>query len=910
MALVGGTLVACGGGGGGSAPAAPPPAPVGDVATAVAAAGFTGGVSNATPTVNPKMVFQLVGSTPITINSPPVVNFTVVDASGKFVPALKLLGSATCGGSNMSFSIAKYDGVNWQSLISRQRYTADNVPSGKYSVVEGTTDPKPTATVSNPDTAITDPSTRLVGILEENTASNYYTYRFATDVTTPLLIANAVAGKNGVSGKVANNGQLAVKDGKTIHRVALQLCYLDPVTQATVKLNPYVDFTLASNGVGVPVKDAQGAFTDAKKVVDRASCNECHSNFAQHGGNRVDPNYCVVCHNAGSTDYNTNNPIDFKLMVHKFHMGKRLVNDYQVVGAIAKKTNVTVTPNIVTGVVYPQNQKNCVACHDGSATAKHKTANGDNWKSTANKNACFSCHDDYKTAGSNWKLAHKDSWGAAGLNVADPDASTDAACAGCHNDRTQFLPTIAAAHAVPQWTLGENYQLNILKVTLNPATANAKRTVTVRYSVSNPKDGTEYDLWDNTNYSYLTGTTTKTRNFIFGGLSILFGWNTSDYNNEGAMGRPWSSTCTTTVPAPALPTCDPVTGRPPAGTLAPASGTSAVGLVREGGPVTINAVFDSSVKRVGTSNQFELTSTELPDTASGTGAVAFQGRITLDNANALKLMPKMPTRESTAATFTVPVKNVVSYFALTDATPTPRRVVVSADKCNACHGKFLGFTSLSSFKPGWGGHGGSRNDPQVCVICHTGNAFLRDAAITGGVTTYGTSVHFKTLIHEMHKEQEENYPVWPLTTSKSTGAMAGLYTGIKNCAMCHEGDSWKSDKSVLGTSVIYDVGVSNGTTNLAATATSSTTLTGLYSIDVTPSDNWVISPKASTCYSCHSSKTDLVKDQLLRDHMIRDGGAQFGTVTLANLNLRQETCDNCHQASSSSLKPVDKVHGQ
>ena len=213
------------------------------------------------------------------------------------------------------------------------------------------------------------------------------------DLEGALLMADAVDVKNVNLGKVANNGQLAVKDGKTVHRVAMQLCYVDPVTQATVKVNPYVDFTLAANGVGVPVKDAQGAFTDAKKVADRASCNECHSNFAQHGGNRVDPNYCVVCHNTGSTDYNTGNPIDLKLMVHKFHMGKRLTNDYQVVGAIAKKTVTTKVNDIdvttITGVVYPQNQKNCVACHDGSATAKHKTAQGDNWKSTASKNACL-----------------------------------------------------------------------------------------------------------------------------------------------------------------------------------------------------------------------------------------------------------------------------------------------------------------------------------------------------------------------------------------------------------------------------------------------------------------------------------------------------------------------------------------
>lgn len=904
LALMIGTLAGCGGGGGGGAGTASdtsnnntavimagdPVVPTGAVADGVKAASITNGVSNASPLVNPKMAFQLVGPSPLTVNNPPVVNFAVVDANGRHVPGLQLFsatgaaGDPACSGSNVTFSIAKYDGSNWQSLISRQRLAANTAT--QFSVIEGTTDPKPTASITNPATALTDPTTRVVGMLEESAANSYYTYRFAMDVSKTLLMADAVDRKNVSVGKVANNGNLAVKDGTTIHRIALQLCYVEPVTKATVKVNPYMDFTLGADGSATPLKNSLGALTDAVKVIDRASCNECHSNFAQHGGGRVEPNYCVMCHNPGSKDFNTNNEIDFKLMVHKFHMGKRLTNDYQVVEAIAKKT----VAGVVTGVIYPQNQKNCVKCHDGSATAKNKTAQGDNWKNKASKNACFSCHDDYKAAGSKWRLAHS-SFSLVGFSSTDPDASADFTCVGCHS--SAGMASAEAIHAIPQWTLGENYQYNILKVTLNPATASAKRTVTVRYSVSNPKNGSEYDLWDNSKYSYTTvsGTTT-TKNFVFGGLNMLFGWNTADYNNAGAMGRPWGGSCT--VAPTASPTCDAITGRPVAGTLAPASGTSGVGLVREGGPVAINALSDTSVVRVGTSNQFELTSTELPDTATGTGVVAFQGAVRLDYASAIKILGTVPSRE-TAASYTVPVKNVLSYFALTDSTASPRRVVVSADKCNACHGKFLGFSRLPAGTPGFGGHGGSRNDPQVCVVCHNGNAVLRDASVVNGVTTYGTTVHFKSFIHQVHKDQAGNYPVWPLTKSSSTGAMAGLYTGIKNCTVCHEGDSYKSDKGVQGTTVVYDVGVKDGTT----VATSGT---NLYSIDVTPTDNGVISPKASACYSCHA--TDGAKD-----HMISAGGAQFGTVTQANLNPVQEVCDSCHQPAGQ-VSPVDKVHGQ
>jgi OmcA/MtrC family decaheme c-type cytochrome len=894
IALVIGSLASCGGGGGTSAGsgavnntsntvAGDPVVPAGAVTDGVAAAGVTDGVSNASPLVNPKMAFQLVGPSPLTVSGAPVVNFAVVDSSGKHVPGLKLFSATgatddpACRGSNVTFAIAKFDGFVWQNLISRQRLAANTAT--QFSVIEGTTDPKPTATITNPATALTDPATRVVGMLEENSADGYYTYRFATDVSKTLLMADAVDQKNMAPGKVANNGNLAVKDGATVHRVALQLCYVDPVTKATVKVNPYLDFTLGADGRGTPLKDTQGALTDVKKVVDRASCNECHKTFAQHGGGRVDPNYCVMCHNPGSKDFNTNNEIDFKLMVHKFHMGRLLKNDYQVASAIAKKT----VAGVVTGIIYPQNQKNCVKCHDGSTTAVHKTAQGDNWKTVASKNACFACHDDYKVATSYWQQEHK-AFNVVGLSTSDPDSSKDFACQSCHGGQFSLVDT-AAKHAIPQWTLGENYQYNILNVTLNPATSTTKRTVTVRYSVSNPKDGSEYDLWDNSKYSYTTvsGSTT-TRNFVFGNLSMVVGWNTADYTNEGAMARPWNSSCT--VAPTASPTCDATTGRPTAATLAPASGASAVGLVREGSPTAINALSDSSVVRVGSSNQFELTSTELPDGASGTGVVAFLGAVKVS---------KTVTIRDPATSYTVPVKNVVSYFALTDAVPVPRRVVVSADKCNTCHGRFLGFSNTTTAAPGFGGHGGNRNDPQACVICHNGNGVLRDASITNGVTTYGTTIHFKSFIHALHKEQADNYPVWPLTKSTSTGAMAGIYTGIKNCGVCHEGDSYKSDKGVQGSSVVYDVGVTNGT----AIATSGT---GLASIDVTPADNGVISPKASACYSCHTSDG-------AKSHMITAGGAQFATVTQANLIPAQETCNNCHQAGLQ-VAPVDEVHGQ
>lgn len=836
LALLSGALSGCGGGGGG------------------------GGAA----TINPAVTGGTITS--ISINSPPVVSFVVKDSSGNPISGLKLFdlagaaGDPACGGSNVTFAIAKFDGYNWQSLISRQRYAADdlsNPAAPKHSVIEGTTDPKPTSTLSNPGTAVADPSTRVVGILEE--ANGVYTYRFATDVTTPLPMANAITGRNVAVGKVANNGQLAVKDGATIHRVALQLCYVDPVTRATVKANPYLDFTLGADGRGAPVMDSQGNLLSAHSVVDRASCNDCHQNFAQHGGNRVEPQYCVMCHNPGSSDFETGNPIDFKLMVHKFHMGKRLTQDYAVRSAIARKTDAGT--GAVSGVLYPQDQRNCVKCHDGSAGASHKTAQGDNWLNKASKNACWSCHDDYKTAGSGWQIAHTPYAAMFPAGVANPDATSDLICQQCHNNAgTGVAKTTAKAHEITEWALGENYQYNIWNVVKN-----ADNTVTVEYSVSNPKSGMDYDIL-NVQYQYAvvnTAGTTTTKTFRFGNMNMLFGWGANDYANDGAIGRPWNSSCT--VAPTASPTCDAVSGLPKAATA---------GAITRGQPVSINALFDSSVQRVGATNRFRLTSTTLPAAASGTIAVAFQGRINeMKNAN---------------SSWSIPVKNVVKYFAM-NGDPVDRRQVVSAEKCNACHGRNLAYANITTYLPGTAPHGGSRTEPEVCVICHNGNNPLNGTTVAGGVVTkYAESADFKRMIHMMHAEQEENFPIWPKSI-KTTGMNTSLYSGLKNCESCHVNGSYKQNRSIVGTSTTYDVNLAVDSSNASIT-------------DTDASNNLVITPRASACSSCHTSDA-------AKSHMVATGGASFGNVTQAGLasgTLLLESCDGCHM--QGGMSPVDLRH--
>jgi OmcA/MtrC family decaheme c-type cytochrome len=784
-------LAACGG----SDSPAPPPAsntPAATVKDAVAAAGAVASNDTSTNSSASFTVLQTAGVPAVVVSSPPKVNFTVF-SDGKVKEGLTT--------SNVRFAIAKLiPGTNgnpdqWRSYVSRVETAAAGVgPNG-------------TPALATAVQATTDSSTPAQLVYN---ADGYYTYTFTTDITDPTKT-------NGVT----------YEPGLT-HRVAIQLSYTNNAGE-TVLVNPYFDFTLDSSGKSVAVTDP----TKTRKMTDVSSCNGCHEKLALHGGGRVDTQYCVICHNPGTTDANSGNVLTLATMAHKIHSGKLLKSelaagkggeDYTIWGYQNSKHDYA-------EVGFPQDLRNCTKCHSAS---NPNTPQGDNWKTKVSKEACLTCHAN--NAGSDWDTSHTVYAGELVGAGAAAKQLTNAQCVECHKVGSNI-----ASERV-HWNQNEEnaakYKMNIESAAYDAAS----RKVTVKYFLSDPtSNNAAYNLV--TSDCASTTVPTCSSSTKFGNLRLYVAY-------QNMVGQSASVTEYTSY--------------------------------NNGG----NGANAYAYKGTNDgSNHYTLDIVLPADTATavaaGTARVITIGQVKEPLLKAKWATDPRPEVEPQQLINTV-VQNTFKEFALS-GTVQPRRTIVSNAKCNVCHAA-LGTTSGSNTLAN-AFHGGARDTVEACVMCHDQNR-MSSTVMTSGLNL-NENYSFKRMIHGIHGNSKRSYPfthgnkVVGAFNKDGTSATGGAslasdvenyaaevaWPGVGiNCNACHENNSYKQDRGPVGSVVFKNTGVTD------------------------PNQWLVISPKAASCTACHDSPKAI-------GHVTSFGGAAFGDKSQAQIaGLPRETCDDCHSS--------------
>jgi OmcA/MtrC family decaheme c-type cytochrome len=800
-------------------------------------------------------VVQGAGVPAVVINSPPKVNFAVF-SDGKAKSDLVL--------SSVSFAIAKLvPGTNgnidqWVNYIYRKETATPNVgPNGKpvlASAFQATTDSKQT-----------DPALAAAQLVLN--PDGYYTYTFKTDIKDP-------AQTNGVT----------FEPGRT-HRVAIQLSYKNAAGE-TVLVNPYFDFTVDANGNSVPVTDP----SKTRKMTDVASCNTCHTKLGLHGGGRVDTQFCVLCHNPGTTDANSGNVLTLATMVHKIHAGKLLKakldagqggEDYTIWGYQDSKHDYAETG-------FPQDLRNCTKCHTGANPA---TPQGDNWKSRPSREACLTCHASLQ--GSFWFTQH-----TFFNRNQDPNAPAtllqNSECVRCHSPGSSVAAERVHFNQIEQ--NAAKYKVNIESAVYDPAA----RVVNVKYSVTDPTNG-------NAAYNLVTSDCTGSGATLSCSSSTKFGNLRFYLAYQNMVGQP--------------------------------AGTTEYSSYNNGGS-TANVYMYKGTNDG--SNHYTATiplPADVPgiSVAGGTARVVSIGQIKEAMLAVQSITDPRPPVSPTVL-LNVAAQNTASDVVLTGAAQ-PRRVVVSSEKCNSCHST-LGTASASNTLDN-AFHSGARNIVEACVVCHDANR-VSSTVVTSGLA-FNESFQFKRMIHGIHGNSERTYPfthgnpvqgifddtgtltaqgtffadqsvtingtptvvikagtVVPAGTTFqgiadmiTAAAKAKGYTGAPiapaenyaaevaypsvglNCNACHVNNSYQVDKGTLGAVISKPAGVTD------------------------PMQWLVVSPRAASCTSCHDSPQAL-------GHVTSFGNATFGNRTQAQSLQTQEICADCH--SAGLFKGVDLVH--
>lgn len=254
----------------------------------------------------------------------------------------------------------------------------------------------------------------------------------------------------------------------------------------------------------------------------------------------------------------------------------------------------------------------------------------------------------------------------------------------------------------------------------------------------------------------------------------------------------------------------------------------------------------SLAKEAGSGNFSYTFQNAIPADATGTYAVGMEGYMiaNLKRADGSSLLG--PDKKTPLAVRDSGF-NPVTYVAVTDSKPVPRRLVVVRDNCNQCH--------LDIGNPaGLAVHGGNRRSTEYCVLCH--NPTLSDADNHPADKGAPTPLQWKYLIHRIHTGEDGSNP-YLLYGSNGQATNLGdvRFPGNRaDCVKCHDKNTYllPLPKTALPWTATTkgQVVSSIGPITAACTACHDSTAVRGHASIMTAAD------KTETCTVCHGEGAD------------------------------------------------------
>ncbi|HTL38951.1 MAG TPA: OmcA/MtrC family decaheme c-type cytochrome [Kofleriaceae bacterium] len=630
-----------------------------------------------------------------------------------------------------------------------------------------------------------------------------------------------------------------------------------------------VPYYFVPSGTGTPLE---------RELVKPERCDSCHNKFkaettasAQfHGGGRVDPRMCNVCHNPARTSNPLANSASF---VHRIH------NSEQVA-----------TANLWHGIdiTYPQDTRNCATCHSGAQQGAQAHTN-------PSVIACKGCHDyvafddsasvtcGVTTGPGTGPVRGSDGKPVACNHFAGAATGPVSDCASCHGSTgafpdTKFHVPVAAPDPNNLWlTGGTNANTNASYVasggfvpaaadviTYDVATVDTVLDTSVIPNVKRPRikfkfknNGTDVVF-----QTYAAGSVTEMMPNFVGSPSAYFAFampqdgnaTPADFNASvgGYIKNIWNGTAT----------------------------GSAMGMLT--GPDG-SGYYTLTLTKV----QIPASATMLTGGIGYTYSLSSAPPLVQTNLQAFPWTPNVPADGKAQGGLSVPAPNV--WKVATDY--TPRRPLVETARCNNCHGR-LGVTP--SF------HAGQRNDGPTCSFCHTPNK-----------TSAGWSAGSKYFIHAIHAGRKRVVNFTWHAAQKGPGYDEIEFPGTLNqCTNCHAPNTYdftnapnlgalpneelytvatgKYDTNPLTNSAYYTVSpyvIADGVYDYGAgyafnASTGATT-------EAAPT-TLVISQVTGACAACHDAPAAI-------NHMTLNGGLFYAPrSTATGPGAQPEQCLICH----------------